>query len=57
MMEDKTLLEELTKENLIGALRELEPGTMLVIDLPEPAKASRYAVSTQRGGEKDGGTL
>ena len=57
MMEDKTLLEELTKENLIGALRELEPGTMLVIDLPEPAKTSRYAVSTQRGGEKDGGTF
>ena len=56
-MEDKTLLEELTKENLIGALRELEPGTMLVIDLPEPAKTSRYAVSIQRGGEKDGGIL
>jgi len=56
-MEDKTLLEELTKENLIGALRELEPGTMLVIDFPGQDKFSRYAVSTQEGDEKDGGTL
>ena len=57
IMEDKILLEELTTENLVGALKELESGTMLVIDLPEQAKDSRYAVSTQEGDEKDDGIL
>ena len=57
IMEDKILLEELTTENLVGALKELESGTMLVIDLPEQAKDSRYAVSTQGGDEKDDGIL
>lgn len=56
-MEDKIFLEELAKENLIGVLRELEPGTMLVIDLEEEDTANGYAVSTQRGVEKDGETL
>ena len=56
-MENKIILEELTTENLVGALKELKPGTMLVIDLPEQDKDSRYAMSTQEGDEKDGGTL
>ena len=56
-MEDKILLEELTAENLVGVLKELEPGTMLVIDLPEMAKVSGYAMSTQEGDEQDGGIL
>ena len=57
IMENKIILEELTTENLVGALKELKPGTMLVIDLPEQDKDSRYAMSTQEGDEKDGGTL
>ena len=57
IMEDKIILEELTTENLVGALKELKPGTMLVIDLAEQAKSGRYAVSTQEGDEKNGGTL
>ena len=47
-MEDKIILEELTTENLVGALKELKPGSMMVIDLPEQAKSDRYAVSTQK---------
>ena len=56
-MEDKIILKELTSEKLVGVLKELEPGTMLVIDMPEQAKSGRYAASTQEGDEKDGGTL
>ena len=58
-MEDKTILEELTKDQLTRALKNLEPGTMLIIDMPEQKKIVGYAVSTQeqKGEEKHGGTL
>lgn len=54
-MEDKILPEEMTKEKLAGVLRDLEPGTLLVIDLPESRGTDGYAVSTQKeeGGKKD----
>ena len=57
-MDDKILLEELTKEKLVCALKKLEPGTMLIIDMPEQKKVVGYAVSTQKkGDEKDATTL
>lgn len=58
-MEDKIILEELTKDQLTRALKNLEPGTMLIIDMPEQKKIVGYAVSTQeqKGEETDGGTL
>ena len=54
-MADKILPEILTKEKLAGVLRDLEPGTILVIDLPEGRGRAGYAVSTQKeeGGKKD----
>lgn len=53
-MEDKIILEELTKEELARALRKLEPGTMLIIDMPEQRKVVGYAASIQKkGDEKD----
>ena len=54
-MADKILTDTLTKENLAEVLRDLEPGTILVIDLPEGRGRAGYAVSTQKeeGGKKD----
>ena len=54
-MADKTLPDKLTKEKLAGVLRDLEPGTLLVIDFPEGRETDGYAVSTQKeeGGKKD----
>ena len=54
-MADKILPEILTKEKLAGVLRDLEPGTILVIDLPEGRGRAGYAVSIQKeeGGKKD----
>ena len=54
-MADKILTDTLTKENLAEVLRDLEPGTLLVIDLPEGRGRAGYAVSTQKeeGGKKD----
>ena len=54
-MADKILPDKLTKENLAEVLRDLEPGTILVIDLPEGRGRAGYAVSTQKeeGGKKD----
>ena len=58
-MDDKILLEELTKDQLAHALKTLEPGIMLTIDMPEQKKAVGYAVSTQdrKGDEKDAAAL
>ena len=58
-MGDKIILEELTKEKLICALKKLEPGTMLIIDMPEQEKAVGYAVSTldQKGVERDAAAI
>ncbi|MBR0342818.1 MAG: hypothetical protein IJH64_11340 [Oscillospiraceae bacterium] len=58
-MGDKIILEELTKEKLICALKKLEPGTMLIIDMPEQKKVVGYAVSTQdqKGDEKDAAAI
>ena len=54
-MADRIFPDKLTKENLARILRELEPGTLLVIDLPEGRGRAGYAVSTQKeeGGKKD----
>ena len=54
-MADKILTDTLTKENLAEVLRDLEPGTLLVIDLPEGRGRAGYAVSIQKeeGGKKD----
>ena len=54
-MADKILTDTLTKENLAEVLRDLEPGTLLVIDFPEGRGTARYAVSIQKeeGGKKD----
>lgn len=54
-MADKILTDTLTKENLTEVLRDLEPGTLLVIDLPGDRGRAGYAVSTQKeeGGKKD----
>ena len=54
-MADKTLPDKLTKENLAGILRDLEPGTLLVIDLLQGRGTAGHAVSTQKeeGGRKD----
>ena len=54
-MADKILTDTLTKENLAEVLRNLEPGTLLVIDLPGDRGRAGYAVSTQKeeGGKKD----
>ena len=54
-MADKVLPEKLTIEELAEALRDLDPGTLLVIDLPGDRGRAGYAVSTQKeeGGEKD----
>ena len=54
-MADKILTDTLTKENLTEVLRDLEPGTLLVIDLPGARGRAGYAVSTQKeeGGKKD----
>ena len=54
-MADKILPDKLTKENLAEVIKDLEPGTLLVIDLPEGRGRAGYAVSTQKeeGGKKD----
>ena len=54
-MADKILTDTLTKETLAEVLRDLEPGTLLVIDLPGGRGRAGYAVSTQKeeGGKKD----
>ena len=54
-MADKTLPDKLTKEKLAEVIKDLEPGTLLVIDLPEGRGRAGYAVSTQKeeGGKKD----
>ena len=54
-MADKILTDTLTKENLTEVLRDLEPGTLLVIDLAGDRGRAGYAVSTQKeeGGKKD----
>ncbi len=58
-MEDKIILEELTKEKLAQALKDLEPGTLLIIDMPREKKITGFAVSTlgKKGDETNGGTL
>ena len=54
-MADKVLPEKLTSEELAEVLRDLDPGTLLVIDLPEGRGRAGYAVSIQKeeGGKKD----
>ena len=56
-MEGKTILEEMTKEDLARVLIGLEPGTMLTIDMPE--KTTKYADSIQgkKGAGEDAGIL
>ena len=54
-MEDKILPEEMTKEKLAGVLRDLEPGTRLVLDPPASRGPDGTAVRTQKEerGKKD----
>lgn len=54
-MADKVLPEKLTTEELAGVLRDLDPGTLLVIDLPEGRGPDVYAAGIQKteGGMKD----
>ena len=54
-MADKTLPDKLTKEKLAEVIKDLEPGTLLVIDFPEGRGRAGYAVSTRKEerGEKD----
>ena len=54
-MADKILPDKLTKEKLAEVIKDLEPGTLLVIDFPEGRGRTGYAVSTQKeeGGKKD----
>ena len=54
-MADKILPDTLTKEKLAEAIKDLEPGTLLVIDLPGGRGRAGYAVSTQKEerGKKD----
>ena len=54
-MADKILPDTLTKEKLAEVLKDLEPGTLLVIDLPGDRGRAGYAVSTQKeeGVKKD----
>ena len=58
-MEDKIILEELTKNQLASVLHNLEPGTMLIIDMPEQKQIVGYVARSraERGEDKDGGTL
>jgi hypothetical protein len=54
-MADKILPDKLTKEKLAEVIKDLEPGTLLVIDLPGGRGRAGYAVSTQKEerGKKD----
>ena len=54
-MADKTLPDKLTKEKLAEVIKDREPGTLLVIDLPGGRGRAGYAVSTQKEerGKKD----
>ena len=58
-MADKILPDKLTKEKLAEVIKDLEPGTLLVIDLPEGRGRAGYAVSIQKeeGGKKDAAGL
>ena len=47
-MADKILPDKLTKEKLAEVIKDLEPGTLLVIDFPEGRGRTGYAVSRER---------
>ena len=58
---NESIIERMTKEELENLLKELKPGTMLTIEMPEPEEipSSNIELNERRGGPglADGGNV